>query len=208
MGAKLSCEQNVYCYLIVTGKEEWYEPAGRWASSTLVVGESLFLRAGYQDKAPRVHDSAEKQAFLSRVEVFHLQRGNWEQQTTSGTPPLGVWGYSCVAVDNDLHYFGGWCGHGDCYHNSVHKLSTSSLQWRVLAPTTTEVRGPMKKGLCGMVAFKDGEEAFLFVVGGLSTAKSSSRQRERALSNATWYEQPGTFTDEQHMFSLNTSEHA
>ena len=122
--------------------------------------------AGGQDDAPCVHDSSKKRAFLSQVDVFHLQRGNWKQQTTSGTPPLGMFGYACVAVDSDLHYFGGYCGHDDCFHNNVHKLSTSSLQWRVLAPTTTEGRGPMGKGLCGMVAFKDGEEDLLFVVGG------------------------------------------
>ena len=154
--------------------------------------------AGYQaDKAPHVHDSAEKQAFLSRLDVFHLQRGCWEQQTTSGTPPLGVRGYACVAVDSDLHYFGGYCGHGDCYHNSVHKLSTSSLQWRMLAPTTTEGRGPMKKYYCGMMAFKDGEEDFLFVVGGMGSTPSSRQPGAKYENNRT---------NEQHMFSLSTSE--
>ena len=154
--------------------------------------------AGYQtDKAPRVHDSAEKRAFLSRLDVFHLQRGCWEQQTTSGTPPLGVEDYSCVAVDSDLHYFGGYCGHGDCYHNSVHKLSTSSLQWRMLAPTTTEGRGPMKKNYCGMVAFKDREEDFLFLVGGRGPTPSSRQPGAQYEDNRT---------NEQHMFSLSTSE--
>ena len=153
--------------------------------------------AGLQDEAPRVHDSAEKLAFLSHVDVFHLQRGSWEQQTTSGTPPLGVKGYACVAVDSDLHYFGGGCGHDDCYHNSVHKLSTSSLQWRVLAPTTTEGRGPMKKGYCGMVAFKDEEEDFLFAVGGHGPTPSSRQPGAEYEDNKT---------NEQHMFSLSTSE--
>ena len=60
---------------------------------------------------PRVHDSAEKRAFLSSVEVFNVNTGCWEQRTTRGTPPLGVRGYSCVAVRNDLYYFGGECGH-------------------------------------------------------------------------------------------------
>ena len=177
----------------LTGKEGWYEPSGRTVHSTAVVGESLFLWAGTQDEAPRVHDSAEKQRFLSQVDVFHLQRGNWEQQTTSGKPPLGVWGYACVAVDSDLHYFGGGCGHVDCYHNSVHKLSTSSLQWRVLAPTAMESRGPMKKSLCGMVAFKDEEEDFLFVVGGYGPTPSSHHSGAQYQYNRT---------NEQHMFSL------
>jgi len=159
------------------------------------------LWAGNQERVPSVHDNSQKRAFLSRVEVFHLQSGSWEQQTTSGTPPLGVAGYACVAVDSDLHYFGGWCGHGDCYHNSVHKLSTSSLQWRVLAPTTTGGRGPMRKSHCGMVAFKDGEEEFLFMVGGWGPTPSSHQP------GAQYEQKYGiTWTNEQHMFSLSTSE--
>ena len=164
-----------------------------------MVGERLFLWAGGSPDgiATLVHDSAEKRAFLSRMDVFHLQSGSWKQQTTSGTPPPGMFGYTCVPVDSDLHYFGGGCGHGYCYHNSVHKLSTSSLQWRVLAPTTTESRGPMKKRYCGMVAFKDGEEDFLFVVGGYGSTPSS-RQPGAQYENDR--------TNEQHMFSLSTSE--
>ena len=153
--------------------------------------------AGNQDDAPCVHDSDEKRAFLSHVDVFHLQRGNWEQQTTSGTPPLGMDNYSCVAVDSDLHYFGGYCGHDDCYHNSVHKLSTSSFQWRVLAPTTTEGSEPLEKDNCGMVAFKDGEEDFLFIVGGAGPTLSS---------HWPWAQYEYNRTNEQHMFSLSTSE--
>ena len=156
--------------------------------------------AGNQEGIPNIHDSSQKRAFLSRVEVFHLQRGTWEQQTTSGTPPLGVQDYTCVAVDSDLHYFGGSCGHGDCKHNSVHKLSTS-FQWRMLAATTTEGGGPMRKSLCGMVAFKDGEENFLFVVGGIGPTPSSHQPGAQYEKDIV-----GTWTNEQHTFSLSTSE--
>ena len=182
-------------------KAGWYEPVGRGRHSTAVVGERLFLWAGYQESLPRVHDSAEKRTFLSRVSVFHLERGSWEQHTTKGIPPLGVWGHGCVAVDNDLYYFGGGCGHDTCRHNSVHKLSTSSLEWRELAPTKVEGCGPMKKSHCGMVAFKDGEEDFLFVVGGVADTASSSQPGAK-------YQQRGvyTYTNEQHVFSLNRSE--
>ena len=57
------------------------EPAARSSHSTAVVEESLFLWAGDQAGMLRVHDSAEKRAFLSRVEIFNLQRGSWESQT-------------------------------------------------------------------------------------------------------------------------------
>ena len=159
---------------------------------------------------PEVHDSAEKRQFFSSVEVFDVNTGCWEQRTTRGTPPLGVAGYSCVAVRNELHYFGGGCGHRDCYHNSVHTLSTSTLQWRMLAPnilrglgTTTEGGEPMQKQWCGMVQFSDGEEDLLYVVGGYGHAAPSSPQ------HGAQY-QPvyggGVRTNEQHIFSLSTSE--
>ena len=65
---------------------------------------------------------------LSSVDVFQVDCGDWTRPATSGTPPLGVDGYCCTAVGGSLYYYGGYCGHAGCYHNSVHKLSTSSLQ--------------------------------------------------------------------------------
>ena len=180
----------------------WREPAGRYDHSTAVVDNHLYLWGGDQDGMPEVHDSAEKRQFYSSVEVFDVNTGCWEQRTTRGTPPLGVWGYSCVAVRNELHYFGGDCRHGDCYHNSVHSLSTSTLQWRMLAPSTTEDGAPMKKYHCGMVHFTDGEEDLLYVVGGLGHTVPSSPQHG-ALYQLKY---GGILTNEQHIISLSTSE--
>ena len=178
---------------------------------------------GWQDKTtPSVHDSAEKRAFLSSVEVFNVNTGCWEQRTTRGTPPLGIHGYSCVAVRNDLYYFGGECGHDDdCYHNSVHTLSTSTLQWRMLAPTTSEDWAPMEKDLlfvgptpsvdgapmkksgCRIVYFTDEEKDLLFLVGGWGPTPSSYQ-------HGAQYKQCGLYnhvcTNEQHIFCLSTSE--
>ena len=188
--------------LFLTAAGGWREPASRYGHSTAVVGEEVYLWAGDQRGMPRVHDSAKKLAFLSSVEVFNVNTGRWEQRTTCGTPPLGVWGYSCVAVRNDLYYFGGECGHGDCYHNSVHTLSTSTLQWRMLAPTTSEDGAPMKKSGCGVVHFTDEEEDLLFVVGGYGPTPSS-RQRGAQYKQAN---KDYVHTNEQHIFCLSTSE--
>ena len=186
-----------------TATDEWREPAGRYDHSTSVVGEEVYLWMAWQDKMPEVHDNAEKRALTSSVEVFNVKTGCWEQRTTCGTPPLGVLGYSCVAVRNDLYYFGGGCGHGDCYHNSVHTLSTSTLQWRMLAPTTSEDGAPMKKSGCGVVHFTDEEEDLLFVLGGWGPTPSSRQSH-------TQYKQANTmcyvYTNEQHIFCLSTSE--
>ena len=186
-------------FLTVDG---WREPAGRNDHSTAVVDNQLYLWGGYQDEMPEVHDSAEKRQFYSSVEVFDVNTGCWEQRSTRGTPPLGVRGYSCVAVRNELHYFGGWCGHNDCCHNSVHTLSTSTLQWRMLAPSTTEGGAPMQKHWCGMVRFTDREEDLLYVVGGWGHAAPSSSQHGAQYQPVYG----GVRTNEQHIFSLSTSE--
>ena len=183
----------------------WREPAGRDDHSTAIVDSQLYLWAGHQ---PDELDSAKGRQFIcSSVEVFDVNTGCWEQRTTRGTPPLGVQGYSCVAVRNELHYFGGGIcryGHGDhCYHNSVHTLSTSTLQWRMLASTTTKDGAPMRKSRCGMVHFTDGEEDLLYVVGGYGHAAPSSPQL-----GAQYQQTKHGFvhTNEQHIFSLSTSE--
>ena len=58
--------------LLLTAAGGWRKPAGRYGHSTAVVGEEVYLWAGWQDRLPGVHDSDEKRAFLSSVEVFNV----------------------------------------------------------------------------------------------------------------------------------------
>ena len=164
----------------------WREPAGRYGHSIAVVDNQLYLWGGCQNGMPEVHDSAEKLQFLSSVEVFDVNTGYWEQRTTCGTPPLGVVGYSCVAVRNELYYFGGECSHNRCFHNSVHTLSTSTLQWKMLAPSTTEGGAPMQKYHGGMVHFtaEKPKEDLLYVMGGWGLAAPSTPQVKLIVNNS------------------------
>ena len=165
------------------------------------VGDKVYMWVG-PDGLPQIHDSQTKRRFISYVEVFHTDSGDWTHQPTSGTPPLGVWGYGCSPVGDALHFFGGFCYHGSCYHNSIHTLSTSFFQWSELSPNTSESRAPMKKSDCGMVAFKDGEEDILYIVAGfgpISSHRQPGAQYEAAYSNRVR-------CNEHHMFSLSSSE--
>ena len=81
-------------------------------------------------------------------------------------------------------------------------MSTSSLQWVMLVPTTSEDGAPMKKAYCDMVAFKDGKEDILFVVGGVGSTPSS-RQPGAQYEKTT---DVPVICNEQHMFTLSTSE--
>ena len=165
----------------------------------------MYLWAGSTSTIPQTHNSKEKLKLLSKIETFNVNKACWEQRVTHGPPPLAVESYSCVAVKSDLYYFGGGCGHEGCYHNSVHILSTSTLQWRMLAPTTSENGAPMKKHGCGMVHFTDEEEDLLFVVGGAGPIELEG----------PYFNQPGAeyqdgsgymHTNEQHIFCLSICE--
>ena len=197
----MSRYQLLASFLLLTANDR-YEPDRRSRHQTIRVGSNVYMWAGRVDGMPKVHDSQEKRRFISCVEVFHSERGDWTRQPTSGPPPLGVCGYGCTAVGDALHFFGGWCNHDECYHNSIHSLSTSSLHWVELSPTASEGGAPMRKSAYGTVAFKDGEEDILYIVAGHGPTPS--------------YRQPGAqykaiisdrvFCNEQHMFSLSTSE--
>ena len=153
---------------------------------------------------PKEHDSQVKTRLLSCVKVFHIESGEWKQQKTNGVPPLGVCGYGSAAVGDTLYFFGGHCNHDGCFHNSIHSLSTSSLHWVELSPTTCTSEGgaPMRKGYCGTVAFKDGEEDILYVVAGFG--RTPSYRQPGAQYEATGSDR--VRCNEQHMFSLSASE--
>ena len=160
----------------------------------------MYAWAGMVPELPMVHDSPEKTACLSKIELFRKETGRWVQQPTRGTPPLGVYGYSCAAVDDELYFFGGVCGHGNCYHNCVHKLDVSSLEWEVLSPTLSRDGIPLKKAHCGMVGFKDEYNSMLFVVGGIGTDPPYHQHgaNYEIVNGCFW-------CNEQHIFTLNKS---
>ena len=76
---------------------------------------------GVQPDLPAVHNNEKKKSMCSVMEVYHLQTDRWEQKPTTGNPPLGVIGYAAAAIGNQIFYFGGYCGHDDCRHNSLYR---------------------------------------------------------------------------------------
>ena len=129
---------------------------------------------GFQPGLPEVHDSEEKKSMCSVMEVCHLATGRWEQKPTTGTPPLGVRGYASAAIGNKIFYYGGYCGHGDCYHNSLHSFNVDTFHWEELSPTTPR-HGPMMKGSCDMVAVQLDGEDYLVVIGGRGPPNAPSQ---------------------------------
>ena len=151
-----------YCYLLFSID---YQPVKREEHSTVRVGDYLYMWGGNQPGLLEVHDSEEKKAMSSVMEVCGLASGRWEQKPTTGTPPLGVKAYAAAVIGREIFLFGGHCGHGGCYHNSLFSFNVDTFNWKELSPTSPH-HGPMMKRYCGMVAIQLEEEAYLVVIGG------------------------------------------
>ena len=135
--------------------------------TTAVVGEVLYCWGGNQEGLDESHDSPTKIQCTSVIDAFNLLSGVWSSKPTRGTPPLGVIGASCTVINNNIYFFGGFCGHDSCYHNSLNCLDTLTLQWNELQPTSDN--SVNKRGYGGMVAMgSEGEPQQLLIIGGMA----------------------------------------
>ena len=122
----------------------------------------------------------------------------WKQHSTTGTPPLGVRGYASCSVDRDIIYFGGYCGHDTCYHNSMFGLGAENLVWREFL-ATSETSGPMRKGYCAVLQF----DSRLLVIGGRGDEPPGDPS-----PSATYEIRDGlVYTNEHHLFHTLSGKH-
>ena len=149
-------------YIIST---DYYVPTKRSGHSTHIVGDYLYMWGGNIDGLPKVHDNEFKQRMTSVIELFHLPTGMWEQQPTNGKPPLGVDGYASTVIDNRIYYFGGYCNHDECRHNTLNSLATDLFTWNEQIPTNPSM-SPMMKSGCRMISLTFNKEDYLLVFGG------------------------------------------
>ena len=102
-------------------------------------------------------------SFIGKFLTLSTNVCRWDHHPTSGPPPLGVHGYACASIGREVFYFAGDCNHDKCEHNSLTALSVDKFTWRELF-ATTDIEGPMRKSLCGLVAIK----GQLLAVGGVA----------------------------------------
>ena len=188
-----------YCYLLFSIE---YQPVERSEHSTVRVGDYLYMWGGSQPDLLWVHDSDNKKAASSVIEVCHLASGRWEQKPTTGTPPLGVYGYAAAVNGREIFFFGGHCGHGDCYHNSLFSFNVDTFNWKELSPTSSH-HGPMMKRGCGMAAVQLDDEAYFVVIGGSNYKAQPGTQR------GAQYESVGSFQycNEIHYYKLSSGQY-
>ena len=175
---------------------------GRAFHHTQVIGDSLYLWGGDQPNLPKVHNNDEKRRLTSQIQIFNITSGKWDTKPTRGNPPLGVIRYSCTTFNNKIYYFGGYCGHDICYHNSLNELDTSTLTWTQISPTD-DIRPVMKRGYGGMMLTEYGGVHCLLVIGGIGSPPSTK------LSQAQYIKLPSgrVLTNEQNLYNISTSKY-
>uniref|UniRef100_A0A1X7SQP4 Uncharacterized protein n=1 Tax=Amphimedon queenslandica TaxID=400682 RepID=A0A1X7SQP4_AMPQE len=177
-----------------------YKFKWRAKHSAPVIGDSLYLWGGDELDLPEVHDSPQKRKLTSTVETFSFSSARWSSHLTRGTPPLGVIGYSCTTFRSNIYYYAGWCGHDQCYHNSLTVLNTLTMSWTQLHPND---ESRMKKINGGMLSLEFDGTDYLLMVGGsgptLPAVKHPQFQYDQIESR-------GVFTNEQLLYNLSNGE--
>ena len=182
-----------------------YQPSGRAGHRSNRVGNNLYICSGHRKGYPQTHNDEVKQKYKSRVEIFNLITGNWRHCTTTGNPPLSINGYTSAVINDNIIYFGGYCGHERCYHNSVHSLSVDTLSWKELFPTNQHT-GPMMKLHSRMIPVKIDGKNYLLVIGGQGPLVNTPQQ-DTAQYSEKKMNQGFIRTNEQNYFNLLTGKH-
>ena len=192
----MSCYYNHDCLL--SGE---YHFGGRTEHSTVVINNTLYSWGGNQKDLPKVHDNEEKKKFTF-IDLFPLPTLTWERRSTTGTPHVGVSGYACTEIDNNIFYYGGSCKTDDCYHNNLCELNSITNNWREVVNSTPD-NVPMKKVDCGMITFEVNGKYNLLVLGGYGPVPVTIHSHSQYISDPN---RPSRcITNEAHMMCVTTS---
>ena len=108
-------------------------------------------------------------------------------------------GYSCSAVNDNIYYFGGWCGHDICFHNSLNMLNTATATWKELQPTSDHIP-VMKRAYGGMIVIEDKGDRCLLIIG----SKGSPPNIKLPDAQYTKYVSGRVQTNEHTMYNIST----
>ena len=158
----------------------------RTEHSTIVINNTLYSWGGNQKDLPQVHDNEEKRKITHSIDLFHLPTLTWERRFTTGTLTVGVRGYACSKIDNNIFYYGGNCKPGDCYHNNLCEFNTLTNNWREVVNSTAD-NVPMKKIYCGMISFKINGKNNLLVLGGYGPVPVTTHYHSQYIPDSQHY---------------------
>ena len=101
--------------------------------------------------------------------------------------------YACSSISHSIFYFAGYCGHDECYHNSLNVLNVADFTWEEHF-STNDSTGPMRKSGSKMLIFHNQ----ILAVGGAGESIPTD-----ASPSAT-YEKDGdyVYTNEHHIHDV------
>ena len=169
------------------GRTKLYEPSPRFGHGAVAVGRRYYLWGGH---VPGFFATSG-----STVKIFDPHLKTWEKPPTTGVPPPGLYSGACTSLLDSLYWFGGY--DGSSYYNSLHRLDTTTLEWRELQPLN-QADGPMRKHGCGMVSFLQDQ---LAVFGGYGIPTGPT-QPGAIFTKDTRYTEGWGWSNELHVFNI------
>ena len=170
------------------------EPSPRFAHGAVAVGGRCYLWGG------RVQDfsASGRRKQASTVEIFDSHLETWKEGHTTGAAPPGLYNGACTSLLDSLYWFGG--NDGSSFHNSLHRLDTTTMEWREIQPLS-QADGPMRKDRCGMVSFLQDK---LAVFGGHGIPTGPTQPGAMFTKNAHITDGRG-WSNELHVFTITES---
>ena len=176
----------------ILGRTKVNKPSPRWGHYAAQVGGRCFLWGG---RVPDFSASGRKK-LASTVEIFDPYLEVWEQKTTTGVSPPGLYDGACASISDQLYSFGGY--DGTSLYNSLHTMDPTSLEWKEVRVLNQDDL-PMKKLACRMVAYNQDRLALL---GGFGIPTGPAQPGVRFIRDTSI---PGAmgWTEEFHIFNIN-----
>ena len=162
-----------------------------------MTGDNLYLWGG--NNVPLVHNNDEKRRLTSQIAIFNITSGIWNSRPTNGSPPLGVKGCLSTSTNTKMYYFGGWCHHNICFHNSLNELDISTLTWTQLQSTDDSIT-VMKRGYGGIMSSEQAGHHCLLIIGGGGSLPSIQLPQAQYFQ----YSDGIVSTNEQNIYNLKT----
>ena len=175
----------------MTSISKLYELSPRFGHGVAAVGGRCNLWGG------RVQDfsASGRRKLASTVEIFDPHLETWEKHHTTGVPPPGLYFGACTSLLDSLYWFGG--NDDSSYYNSLHRLDTTTLEWREIQPLN-QADGPMRKCSCRMVPFLQDK---LAVFGGYGIPTGPSQPGAMFTKNTDYTDGSG-WSNELHVFTI------
>ena len=175
----------------LSGRTKFCEPAPRFLHGAAAIGGRCYLWGGHVQDLSK----SGRRKLTSTIETFDPYLETWEKHPTTGVSPPGLYYEACTSLLDSLYWFGGY--DGSSYYNSLHKLDTTTLEWRELQPLN-KADGPMRKVGCGMVSFHQDK---LAVFGGYGFPTGPTQPGAIFIKDTDYTDGSG-WSNELHVFDI------